>query len=369
MPDQFSEVTKTGYGKRITDSIKGILFGVILFFASFVVLFWNEGRVNMSKVAADAQPIDATQVQTGYDSAFVAATGILSTSDSVGDKSILFPADYLLVERTVDMYSWVEESSSKSDIKTGGSEETQTTYSYKKEWTNTPQDSSKFKVAEGHFNPAKLREDGTFKATNITLGAYNINPENFVFPPAVDLALDEETVSVNTPEEIIENKYAFFGGGTYENPEIGDIRISYKAVFSGEQTTVFAKASGTNLVTYGDKDGNTLYRAFEGDKQSALRQMNSEYKTSIWIFRVIGFLMMWIGLSALLGPISTVLDVLPILGSVSRSVVKLITLVISLVLSVVTVVASMIFHSLIAVIVCIVVAAIVVFVVLKMKKK
>lgn len=42
--DSFSEVTSENWFSRIADSIKGILFSIILFIVAFPLLWWNEGN-------------------------------------------------------------------------------------------------------------------------------------------------------------------------------------------------------------------------------------------------------------------------------------------------------------------------------------
>ena len=39
-----TKVTRQGFGSRLGGAIKGILFGIVLFFGSFVLLWWNEGN-------------------------------------------------------------------------------------------------------------------------------------------------------------------------------------------------------------------------------------------------------------------------------------------------------------------------------------
>ena len=51
MQDQFTEVTTKGWGSRILNSIKGVLVGFLMFIVSFGVLYWNEGRIDVSKIA------------------------------------------------------------------------------------------------------------------------------------------------------------------------------------------------------------------------------------------------------------------------------------------------------------------------------
>lgn len=51
MSDQFTSVEEKGLGTNLIDSIKGVAVGGLLFICSFVVLWMNEGRVDLSEVA------------------------------------------------------------------------------------------------------------------------------------------------------------------------------------------------------------------------------------------------------------------------------------------------------------------------------
>ena len=42
--DEHVEVTRASWFSRITESIKAVLIGLVLFFAAFPLLWWNEGR-------------------------------------------------------------------------------------------------------------------------------------------------------------------------------------------------------------------------------------------------------------------------------------------------------------------------------------
>lgn len=41
---QYREIERTSWGKRLTSAISGVLFGILLFFGSFALIWWNEGR-------------------------------------------------------------------------------------------------------------------------------------------------------------------------------------------------------------------------------------------------------------------------------------------------------------------------------------
>ncbi|NBX51334.1 hypothetical protein EBT25_15760 [bacterium] len=135
MPDTYTQTTTVGFGKRIMNSIGGVVMGVAMFFGSFGVLYWNEGRVDISDIAKKSEAISAETVYTGKDGAFVSMTGKIMGSEDIGDGMYLKPGPYLIVTRTAEMYAWEQESKSESQTNLGGSETTTTTYNYQKAWT------------------------------------------------------------------------------------------------------------------------------------------------------------------------------------------------------------------------------------------
>ncbi|MFH1286338.1 MAG: TMEM43 family protein [Candidatus Magasanikbacteria bacterium] len=345
----YTKTTKTSWFSRIGGSVKGIFIGFLLFIASFILLYWNEGREDLSKTADDATPIQATEaVVESLNGTLVGASGILESTETVGDDMFLRPSAYLSVSRKVEMYAWVEKTSSQTDTKLGGSQETTTEYSYEKDWANTPTDSSSFEVPVGHTNPAKQIDDTTKTVSTASIGNFALEPASLglVGSQGVDLSFENVTL---TEEAKFAGGYIFVGRGSIESPWVGDMRISYSVVPSGQEVIVLGKQQGQKLVPFFTKDGGKIYRAFKGDLDTAVSELSSEHKTSTWIFRVIGFLMMWMGLLSIFAPLSVLLDVLPILGSISRTAVKFVTFFVSLALSIVIIIISMIFHNILAV--------------------
>ncbi len=369
MPDQYTEVTKKSWGSRIGGSIGGIFFGIILFLASFAVLFWNDGRVGISETAKNAVPFDATILQQNAPNGeLVAASGVLGTEDSIGDGQFLKNDTYLSVRRTVEMYAWVEESTSKTETKLGGSQETVTTYDYKKKWVENVPNSSNFKVEKDHTNPSKRYDSISNTASQGTVGVYEVDPSRLELPGAEALALNADTVVVPADGEIVNGKYIYQGGFSMDDAVVGDVRISYSVVPSGASVTVFGKLDGGQIVPFVNDDGKTLYEARTTGFEGSIVAMEREHARSVWIWRLVGFLMMWVGLGMILAPLSVLLDVLPFLGSIGRGTVSLVTGIVSVVLTIITIVVSMIFHNVYAliIVVLLVVGAVIFF--LKKKK-
>lgn len=363
-----TEVTTKGYFSRIGDAVKGVVFGLILFLGAFGVIYWNEGKVDISEIGKTATKVTAESVDTIAEGKLIAVTGKAVSTEKLGDGMFLKPADYLAVSRNVEMYAWVEKSESKSDTNTGGSETTTTTYSYSTNWTSAPGSSSSFKEPAGHTNPEMSIKADSFHVQSAKVGAYEVDMAKLTLPAYTDLNLTKEDLDLT--KGVFENGYVLVGKGTLAAPQVGDLRISYSAVKNNLDGTVFGKLEGGKLVTYIDQPTNeSLYRLFNGTFDEAIQQMHTEYTMWLWIFRALGFFMMWIGLSALFGPISVVLDVLPVLGSISRGAVGFLTFIVSLVLSIIAILTSMLLHSVVAMVVAAVVGIIIFVVVLKLKGK
>lgn len=374
MPDQFTEVKTTGYGSRIIDSIKGIFFGLILFIASFGVLYWNEGRVDMSTIAKTAIEVSSGQVSADASLAgkLVSTTGIVNSDKTIGDNLFLKPDKFIAIKRDVEMYAWVEKSESHTTSNTGGSSTTTTTYSYAKEWTENPQPSSNFKHPEDHTNPQKSLDSTENKVTAATIGAYGFDPQAISLPSLTRIPLSADKLNLGNENTLIDGQYVFVPrnkGSNYQNPQIGDMRVSYLVLTPGFNGTAFGQLNGSKIDSYTDSQGHNLYRLFAGTREQGIATLHSEYTMWLWILRGIGFLMMWFGLSMLFGPISVILDFLPIFGSISRSLIGGISFLVALVLSIVTILVSMVLHSLTAVLIALAIAIIVMFLGIKAMKK
>jgi hypothetical protein len=342
--NSFVEVTTQSWGSRIMGSLWGALFGVLLFLLSFVVLWMNEGRTDISRIAEKSLPVNASTVDSAAEGKFVAISGVLESSEKLGDPSYLAEGSYLALNRSVEMYAWVEHTKSEKKKNTGGSETTTTEYTYEIEWTSRPASSSSFKEPAGHENPQLTIEDASYKVKTAQIGAYTIEPSRISLPSAKQLSLTSEMVL--DKKGTVEGNNIYLGKGTPAQPQVGDIRISYTALPNSINVTGFGEQQGSSLVPYTEGDSQ-LYTVYQDTRDGAIASMRSAHKTTGWILRVVGFLMMWFGLSMVLGPISTMLDVLPFLGNVSRTMLNLITFVIAAILSVITIIISILLHSII----------------------
>ena len=383
MPDKFTEITRVGLGGRLKESFMGVILGALMFFGSFVLLWVNEGRVNLAKVAQTAIEINATQVDSSAEGKLISVSSKIATPETLGDPEYLKPGDYVKLVRIVEMFAWKEQVSERTEKKVGGSEIRTKTYKYKKGWTGHPADSKSFKHSEGHENPPVTVHKKTFVVQSAKVGAYSIDPKVITFPIAKSLALSDENVILEKNESLSKGKrdYIFKGKGSLQEPEVGDVRISFRSVKSGIEVTAFGKLKGEAIapffygkagsleslesdddsngsvgrLTVNDKEislpsffGKKLHRVLRGDRDEAIATLAAEHKFISWMLRIVGFFMMWIGMMLLSGPLTTLLSVLPFLGSLGSFLVSIITLPIAIVLSSITIILSMIFHSIVA---------------------
>jgi len=368
MPDEFIEVKRTGYGQNIIKSILAIPFGMILFLASFVVLWTNEGRVNLGKVAEMASVVNAGTVEPAAEGKLVAVTGNIETATPIGDPEYLRPSYYVALYREVEMYAWVEEKETKTEKKTGGETIETITYRYEKKWTSDPKPSSEFKYPAEHANPAMAVQSAKFYARDARVGSYAFDPQAAGLPSSRPISLSTENVIVPSRGQVAANEYLVIGQGTLTGPAIGDLRISFEAVETGKQATLFGKQDGSSIAAYFHKGKTRLFRLESGTREEAIAELKTEHKITGWILRLLGFLLMWIGLSMFLAPISTVLDVLPFLGNIGRGLIGVVTFIIALVLSIVTIIVAMILHNVIALVIFIAAAVVIILVLTRGKK-
>lgn len=336
--DSYTKVETIGFGKRIGSAIAGIFFGTLLFFGSFFVLFWNEGRVNLAEVAAEADILAPTGSSTVKTGALVSVTGILSAAQLLGDGKFLKPGNYIALDRKSEMYAWEEDEKTETRKNVGGSETRVTTYSYSKEWTENPEDSGSFEKSAEHYNPPKSIPSQVFKATGVKVGQYKLEMDNPVLkietPTNVSLS---SGILIPNSGATLSGQYLYQGRASLSNPNIGDIRISYLSLNAGVEGTIFGAFQSDRIVPYPAPRNISFYRLYPGSRETGIQQMATEHSIMTWILRGVGFLMMWFGSMMVFEPLSTLLDILPFLGSTSRGLIGVVTFVSSALLSGITI--------------------------------
>jgi hypothetical protein len=343
----YQETTTTGWLERLGQSVFGVLFGLLIFVVSCVVLFQNEGSTNWAKIASGAIVLDATTAPAAQGK-LVSLSGSV-TAPPIGDNLYLKPGLYAVLYRTVEMYAWEQNTDTTSQKHVGGAETKTTTYRYRKTWADAPENSSQFKHF-GHSNPPKALANQTIVSPNLSIGNYQVDGQSLttvvnqptsctsqswraVLAPNGGITLPKSGLISLTPDRLMPSAPAFgdtvfSGRGSPQFPAIGDLRICYSALSVGATVTIMGQLQGDRIVPSA-QGAESLLRLLPGDRAAALAELTSEHKLWRWVWRILGFILMWWGLALFLKPVSVFLDVIPFLGDLVESSVFWVALVLS----------------------------------------
>lgn len=348
-PDSITTTTSKSWTSRIGNAFAGILFGIILFLGSFVLLTWNEGRaIKREKVlkegAGQVVSLPAPEVVAENNGKLIHFTGTAEAEGPVEDPVFGITADALKLRRTVEMFQWKQSEKSETKEKLGGGEETTTTYTYSKEWSEALIDSSQFHAPEGHQNPQSFPVNSeTFVAPGIHVGQFDL-PESLInsidnFSPFPVTAEQAQKAAEYHNEPIKPTT----GGGFYigENPAapvIGDVRINFAQAPSGP-VSVIAAQLGNTLEPFTVRDLGSIELLKTGAFSAAVmfQQEQEANVTLTWILRFVGFLMMLFGLLLITNVLSVIASVVPFLGNIVNAGLGLMMFAIALPLTLVTI--------------------------------
>lgn len=346
----YTEVTSRSWFRRIGDAIKGLVFGLLLFVVSFPLLFWNEGRAVDRSNALDESAgavisVSSELIESSNEAKLVHLSAFADTKETLSDASFGVEENALKLRREVEVYQWIEEESSKTKKKLGGGEETVTTYTYTKGWSEDLIDSEHF-TKPGYDNPINVPFDSTeYDANDVNFGAFELSRNLLAkinrFEP---IAISPSAV---LPESSKAKVYGegFYVGDNPSSPAVGDLRVKFSKV-SPQTVSVIAQQSGHTFQTYTTSNGGSisLLELGEVSTEVMFQTAHDDNATITWILRGAGLFCMFLGLSLLLKPISVFADVVPFIGTVAEAGISIVSLLVSIVLSFVTIAIAWIFY-------------------------
>lgn len=341
--DSFTETTTKSWGSRIGESIKGVLFGLAFTIGACVLLFWNEGRaVQTERSLAEGRGLvvsaDASRVDPSNESKLVHLNGEVKAGAALRDADFNVTANALRLVRTVEMYQWKEESKSETRKTLGGGEETVTTYTYNLVWDDHRIDSSQFKRPDGHNNPPMRYQRAASTARDATLGAYRPGERVLALLPATqELRVDPAIAAalrgkVEGPVQVGDGK--LYLGANPNEPKPGDLRITFRTVPNGPASFIGQQA-GADLAEYQTKAGDRLLMARSGlmSAPDMFKAAEDENRILTWIIRLVGVIVMFVGLALVLRPLVVVADVVPFIGNILGAGAALVAAVITAVVA------------------------------------
>jgi hypothetical protein len=349
----------TGFGSRILNSIAGALIGIILIPAAFALFFVNEGGVDLSKTAAAAVKYDGGN-QNG---SLIYAVGSLETDDVLTDKNGFVKAEKRIsLAARAEMFAWVETRAETTRENLGGSTETVYTYTYAKEWTAAPRPIESFdsEFGKGHENPknkiantANLAWSGY--ADSAEIGGLTVEGK---YLAGLGLSYTEIPLNAETVEDIdsVSEGYIYISaGGTASVPAVGDIRVSYFEVKSGIDGMVIGRLDGSSIkpftavrkTAFSEKRAPLCRWFGTDDLDEAVSVLSAEHSVQLWVFRIVGTVLIYIAFLLLADPLTTVLSFIPFFGRLSRGLAALVLLPIALVVSAAAIIIAALLNNIV----------------------
>ena len=359
-------VDNPSWVQRLGSSFKGVLVGLALFVAGFPILFLNEGRAvdtakRLKEGAGAVVDVPADKVDAANEGKLVHVSGKADTQDVLSDEAFGVATNALRLLRTVEIYQTVEHAETKR-VKEGDKTREITTYTYSNAWRPSPVDSSQFHDASKQAaNPpaAMPFSDMDKLAQNVSLGAFKLSdghvkriggkvpysfPLDFKVPATVPggqfqngviyVPFSGVSAAATTPapaasgspllaaaqvvSSVVTNAVAAAVGRSVAiSPVPGDVRVKFSMVLPHDVTIVEQQTNGT-LAPWAASDGETLSFVRDGIVPAAkifadAQSMNSKIT---WLLRLVGLLVMYFGLKRVLGPLDTLVDVIPILNGI-----------------------------------------------------
>lgn len=353
-PDVFEEVTSEGFFSRLKNAIGGILFGLLLFVGAIVLLFYNEGRaVSRAKALEEGGAmvisVASKPVEPANEGKLIHISGLADTQQVLADPDFGVKLRALRLARTVEIYQWQQEEHSETEKKLGGGTVTKTTYTYKKDWSEGLKKSSNFKHPEGHENPGMVPfSSKTWTSDKVSVGDFHI-PESLVGRIGTLAQLTAEAVPAALSRDM-GGRVRIFGEDVYIGkdpyaPAVGDLKVSFGAV-APSTISVVAKQTGNSLASFKTPSGGSIELLEDGTLDAASMFTAAEKSNAVltWILRALGYILMSIGLFLVLRPLSVLLDVIPLLGSIAGAGLGFVSLLVSLALSFVVIAVAWLFY-------------------------
>jgi len=326
--NHFTETTTTSLGGNLLNSLKGILFGFALLVGSIYLLSFNEHRsINQALALEEMQEkiitVDTPTYKTEYENKPILIYGDIEPINPLEDTIFGVKSDALVLEREVEMYQWVEHKSSKDEKQLGGSTETVTTYDYEKEWKSYEEDSVSFRYPENHHNPIMQYKSKSF-STDANLGDFYLS-ENVVSMLRNSSSYTGLSTMPDTILGMSNHKSFLYKGNDVENPEIGDLKISY----SQTQKGLYTLAGMTSDKAFGhyesSNDRSLLFTRSGKVNSSTIFKEEFQSNTILtWVLRGVGLMLMFFGFMLIMGLIVAISNIVPIFGSLVEGVTAVI---------------------------------------------
>jgi len=340
--------TTRNYGNRLLGSLKGAGIGFIFFGIGTILLFWNEGNfVKTKKTIGAAEKAlvrvnDVSEVNPALDGKLIHAYAFADTQDVLSDEPFGVSERAIALVRKVEFYQYEERSRTEKRDKVGGGEETITTYTYEKKWVSSPINSGDF--ADPDYKGKNFVLDDmdskvksqTQYAANVTFGAYKL--PGFIIksirgsmPVEPRISIDELLAKLGLKignQVQIQGNVVYFGKAS-SSPQIGDVRVTLTKVMPAD-ISIIVKVIGPTFEEYITPGTGRAFSAVEMGTVGADAMFTSAKQANsflTWVLRLIGVILIVMGLKMVFNILPSLFKVLPPLGKIVGAGVTLVCVV------------------------------------------
>eukprot|EP01098_Paradermamoeba_levis_P007398 TRINITY_DN3055_c0_g1_i1.p1 TRINITY_DN3055_c0_g1~~TRINITY_DN3055_c0_g1_i1.p1 ORF type:complete len:409 (-),score=140.57 TRINITY_DN3055_c0_g1_i1:64-1203(-) len=314
-----------GFVESLTNSFFAIFIGIFLIFGSFYFLWWNEGRAVTTARSLDEGMRLVTSLSSSNENLkenegkLIHFGGRLNPTQQLADSEFSVSARATKFVRRVEMFQWKEsktEIESKQSQHNGEVVEKRVSYSYALDWSSDHISSTNFndksKVnPSGNWAIQKRESSSPVQVGQFTLTRTFVDQiQNFRTIGVDDSSLKRKGTNLTA----IDNK--IYTGNPF-SPRVGDLKIWFEvAGVEGEEVSLIGQQKSNRLVEYQTNAGDQLAFLEFGSlsAQEMFESQQAQNQIWTWIYRAIGWLLVWIGISMTTSFISVIASYIPILG-------------------------------------------------------
>lgn len=301
---------------------------------ALALLFWNETYSKrhadgLLEAAAQVQPA-GTMINAALDGKPVHLTAKVHSNAGASDAVFGVRTDGIALYRHVEMFQWIEYQDSK-----GRGAQKKTTYYYEQDWHWEYQDSSQFHEPKGHENPKPALESDGFFAADARFGPYRFDNKEVAeqalrdadYPDAPGSLGKWPVIIENLPElstELTAKRWYTLEAGVYyrgnqnaEEPDLGDLHVSFYALANDFQLTLLAAQQGEQLQSWRASNGDPIFLAAAGTQSAKqlVKIAQGDNASRTHFFRIVGLIAAVIGGAGTALWLGGFLTTIPVVGS------------------------------------------------------
>ena len=314
----------TDFFGKMKESLKGVLVGIILIPASFVIVFIASQREQASEVLEGAMPFEKA-AEAAKEKKAVYMTGKLQ-AEPIGD-GYLKPGPYLSINRTAQMYAYVSKEETK-EVEKNGKKEKEPVYKCVEEWTSNPgkADDGKGCRDERKTNPGQTLSDFSTGVTPSLIFDGKTWPMadsvGYTNMPGIDLSADKLSGTYT-----VDGSYLYTDSTcNTTSPRIGCERLSYSGTSydpAGEYTALGTPGNG-RIDGFVADSGDSYLRVGPGKVEQVMESLNTEDSIMTIVLFAASVLCLGIGLSMLVGPFLELIEYIPLIGGFGAGLIRVI---------------------------------------------